>query len=462
VMLLRRRDHQDAPTARPTSSHFFVKGIYLIHNDGRLLKSQWSVDSALKDPEMVGSMFTAIQDFVTHSFEGGGSLETVMFGSDHLTVTRGNHVYIATLSLGPVSKEYVSKVGSMVRRIEAEYAGIIEDWDGAKSRLRGLDALLAQLLEFNCGRSIEEVVRDRAPTEIELKPSVEFRHGLVCYRMAVTNNSESVLVDASVTLEWDRDVLHLKSVTPAEERFGGRVHIGNVDPGERKSVELCFDPQTCLESYIRGVATYMDVRGRLHTLNLESTLIDVNCPIFFTVGNANTAMLHRLVGELEHKDNRVLRFAKVLEGKHIFRLARSVVAGYDVTFVQEFTTDDPFIGEAWYYGETKIHDYRVVVRVTYREIDSTLEFFVAASHATTIVGLLAELKRLFLMKLDELYPGGMNAHRVVSRSVKEDLREDYMQRPTLYELAVTGAAEKRAALKRDLIQKEPMVVREGT
>ena len=454
VALHRRRSSRRVVVPNGGDAPFFAKGVYLVHNDGRLMRDEWTVSGGIKDPDMVGAMFTAIQEFVSNSFEGGASIDTIKFGENNLTITRGHDVYLATVSIGPVSPDFRESARGVLRRIEAEYAGIIEDWDGSQARLHGLGETLRRLLEAHGAATPEEATRKPSPGTIVTTPTVEFHHGLVCYKLVVENQSGVILVDASVTAEWDKDVLHLKQVSTEEERMGNRFYLGNVPNGESRTLELCFDPQTCLQSFVRGLLIFMDVRGRLQTVTLESTLVEVNCPIFFTVGNANTAMLHRLVDEeLEHKDNKVLRYTRVVESKVIYRMVKSVLAGYDIAFVQEYINDTPFIGEAWYYGETKIYNYKVVVRATVREVDNSVEFFVAASLPMTITGLLAELSRMFIMKLDEKYTHGYNVSRVVNPSTNPELCEDYRQQPTLYQKTVTGAAaEHIKALKADLAQ----------
>jgi hypothetical protein len=454
MAILRRRSPTRAVALDGGDAPFFAKGVYLIHNDGRLMRDEWAVSGGIKDPDMVGAMFTAIQEFVSSSFEGNASIDTIKFGDDNLTITRGHDIYLATVSIGPVSPEFRDSAKAVTRRIEAEYAGIIEDWDGSQARLHGLGPILRQLLEAHGTTTPEEATPKPATGIIVTTPSVEFHHGLVCYKLVVENQSGLVLVDASVTAEWDKNVLLLKQVSTEEERTGSRFYLGNVPNGESRTLELCFDPQTCLQSYVRGLLVYTDVRGKLQTVTLESTLVEVNCPIFFTVGNANTAMLHRLIDEeLEHKDNKVLRYTRVIDSGIIYRMVKSVLAGYDIAFVQEFINETPFIGEAWYYGETKIYDYKVVVRATVREADNSVEFFVAATLPMTITGLLAELSRMFIMKLDEKYTHGYNVRRVVTPSVNSELSETYRTEPTLFERTVSGAVSEHVkALKEGLAQ----------
>lgn len=437
---LRRRDARRQPMKAIEEPPFFVKGLYLIHNDGRLMLDVWATTGGIKGPEVVSSMLTAIQDFVRDSFEDGGAVDTIMFGSNHLMLTRGDHVFIASVTAGAPSQDYRAMARAVVGRIEAKYAGILEDWDGSTSRLGDLKEILKGLVEQNKGRTLEEVLRNYQPTSILATPTMGFQHGLVRYQLDVVNHTESVLVDAFVNIEWDREVLSLKRAKHEGERFGNRFHLGNIQPNGRQTLKLYFDPHTCLISFIKGMLAYTDVRGKLQSFTLESTMVEVNCPVFFTVGNANTAMLHRLVEEdLAHADNVVIRFTSAISSEVIYKIAKSVLSGYDIKFVQEYTTESPFMGEAWYYGETKIHDYRVVVRATVREEDRTMEFFVASTLPTTITGLLAELNRLFHMKLDEKYSKGSRVHKIVSRTVSDETTEDDRDMPVLFGNVVSGA-----------------------
>jgi hypothetical protein len=101
-------------------------------------------------------------------------------------------------------------------------------------------------------------------------------------------------------------------------------------------------------------------------------------------------------------------------------MAKSVIGSYDIQFVTDYLQEEPFSGEAWYFGETKIYNYKVVVCLTVHEDDHTVEFLAAASLPTTVTGLLAEVGQLFLMKMDEKFTQGYNLNRVVKRLIKDD------------------------------------------
>jgi hypothetical protein len=427
ILVVKRSRHPGSyPVTQESELHaYYVKSTYLIHMDGRLVMDMHSVDEGFKDADMISGMFTAIQDFVRDSFNTSASLENISFGEDHLTITRGKNIYLATVSYGQVDQEYLMTSKAIIRRLEAELTGVIEDWDGNSKIITYIERFIRPLHSNNRDRTLEQLKRECAPIEFCATPSIEFKQGFVKYVVELDNHTNEIVVDPCLDIQWDKDVLHLVKTNPPEARTEGRFRLDNIHPGESRIMELFFDPQTCLESFIRGSVTFMDIQGELHNLPLENTLADVNCPIFFTADNANTAMLNKLMKEdLECVDSKTYRYAMVLDSKAVYKLATAAATSYDIQFVMDFTDEDPFYAEAWFYGETKIKGCKVLIRVTVKEETSTVEFLVASSIQMVIPGLLAELGHLFIAKMDEKYTHGYNVNRIVKRFYQEDIQDN--------------------------------------
>jgi len=434
-------DRDDEQT-EPEESPFYIKSTYLIHMDGRLIKAIHSVDEGTMDPDMVCCMFTAIQDFVMNSFDNRASLENLSFGEDNLTITRGKNVYLATVSCGILSRQYLDEAKRRVKRLEAEFSGVIEEWDGIYSRLDGIEELLEPLHSDYGYRSLDDVRQIFEPRLFTATPSIDFNHGLVIYSVELHNNTDEIIIDPCLDVIWDRDVLHLERIEPEDSRTEGRFRLDDIGSGERKVLRLYFDPQVCLESFIKASMAYMDIRGQLETFALENTLADINCPIFFTVENANTAMIRKeLDEELIHTDTKVYRYALVLHDEDVFKEVKRTIASYNVKFLMEYVNDDPFLAEAWYYGETKIKGSKVIIKATVNEEDSTVEFLVAASMEMVITGLLAELGHIFLKAMDERYTHGYNLERVVKRHT--DNRYDVEDRKGIVRELFESAMDKK-------------------
>ena len=93
-------------------------------------------------------------------------------------------------------------------------------------------------------------------------------------------------------------------------------------------------------------------------------------------------------------------------------------------FVREFFDEKPnWLGEAWFYGETKVKGYKIVIRVTVREDSHTAEFFVASQEMEVITGLLAELGHSLNRMLKEKYMGRLKAQPIVDLRLKKELTD---------------------------------------
>jgi hypothetical protein len=190
---------------------------------------------------------------------------------------------------------------------------------------------------------------------------------------------------------YDKKALQLSRIEPEYDMEGSEVEIGNIAPKEKKTVAFYLDPLICMESNIDAQVMYKDYKGQLRTEMMKRRPVDIVCPIFYTEQNVNVAMLKRLIGELKYRDSKVYTVPKGLTPELTLALAKETIQSHDVRFVRQFVEEEPYIGEAWFYGKTKTTLEDLVIRTTVRDENKTLEIFVASSNLATIPGLLADL-----------------------------------------------------------------------
>ena len=86
-----------------------------------------------KDPDMIGSMFTAIQNFMDDSFHsmGIGDVRSLEVGdSHHVAFGRGHSVLLYVVYRGRESNRLEKRITRFVHEIEGRFATLIHDWDG--------------------------------------------------------------------------------------------------------------------------------------------------------------------------------------------------------------------------------------------------------------------------------------------------------------------------------------------
>ncbi len=403
-----------------------IEEVYFIHNDGRLILAASSTAAADRDAQDVfAGMFTAIQDFIKDSMAREGNLGSFDYGDNRIIIERGHYIACAVTIYGTEPGDLRDEVREVVRQVEGNYAGVIERWDGDKAKLGGITEFAKRILGLTGGVDRETVVRATEKKGVKLLSEVEFFQGFVRLKTAVKNDTETVITDAALDIVYDDNVLRLDHIQPVYEYKRGKVHLGNINAGEKKTVAFNFDPIICMESNIDGNLTFRDVKGSLQVSTMKTRRADIVCPIFFTRENANTAMLKRLVKEeLASQDSKVFRYPDGLAPSQAFELCKGVVHLHDVKFVREFFEEAPtWLGEAWFYGETKVKGYKIVIRVTVREDSHTAEFFVASQEMEVITGLLAELGHSLNRMLKEKYMGRLKAQPIVDQRLKKELTD---------------------------------------
>jgi hypothetical protein len=210
---------------------------------------------------------------------------------------------------------------------------------------------------------------------------------------------------------------------------GDRVVLGNVKPGERKTVAILFDPQICQGTHIDGILTYYDTRGVVRRVEMKRRHADVVCPIFFTKENANTAMMRRLIKEtLRMNDLRIFRYPKAMRPDQALDIGKKALGGINIQLVREYVEDGPpYEAEVWYYGQTKIKGFQFVMRLGVVERQQALEFFAASTAMEPITGFLAEFRRELDRIMRERYHGTVK----MEPEHNENLRMELERRPLL-------------------------------
>jgi len=156
-------------------------------------------------------------------------------------------------------------------------------------------------------------------------------------------------------------------------------------------VAFYLDPVICQSSHIDCAVEFTDEFGLAGTGVMKTRAVDVVCPLFYTPETINVAMLKRLLSEVRFKDSRVFRIAAGSPLKEAFDKVKRSVLLHDVKMVREFVEEEPFIGEAWFYGKVADGAEEIVMKTTIRADMMTLEVFVGCNNLAGLTGLLAEM-----------------------------------------------------------------------
>ncbi len=118
-----------------------------------------------RDPDLIASMFTAIQNFLDDSFHemGIGAVRSIELGDRHqVAFGRGKRVLLYVVYRGRESNQLERHVIHQVREIEERFAAVLEDWDGDMDAVAAVREYLVKVWFFT---------RDLATAALENNPA---------------------------------------------------------------------------------------------------------------------------------------------------------------------------------------------------------------------------------------------------------------------------------------------------
>lgn len=115
-----------------------VEHVYLTDAGGTPLVHLSRRFTSDKDPDLVASMFTAIQNFMDDSFHsmGIGDVRSIeMATRHHVAFGRGRSVLLYIVYRGRESNHLERRVTQLVQDIELRFAPLLQGWDGDMDRV---------------------------------------------------------------------------------------------------------------------------------------------------------------------------------------------------------------------------------------------------------------------------------------------------------------------------------------
>jgi hypothetical protein len=298
---------------------------------------------------------------------------------------------------------------------------------------------------------------------VKVLSEVEAFQGFVRLKVGVKNEMNTVITDAKFDLEYDDNAMRLDNIEPELERKGNKVILGVIHPQEKRTVAFYLDPLICTESHVDGTLVYKDIYGELKTSAMKRRMAEVVCPILYTPGNVNTAMLKRMINEeLTIHDSKIYEIPGGIDFERAMSICKDTIQAHDLKYVREFVehdSEDPEI-ESWYYGTTKVKKHKVIIKASTRKKTNTIELFVACKDKHVITGFLAELGHNLNDKLKELGITKQPILPVTDTETREEitqtstlLQHQYTEKATLsiskrgneYEVSFKGSEERGEA-----------------
>jgi len=129
---------------------YSIDQIFLIHKETGLLLTHVSrADAQVKDTDLVSSMLTAIQDFISDSFstQSGQALDTLQIGDLTVWIERGSQSVLAVTITGNPPLEARIRLTEVLEKIETDYCKMLNYYQGDSSPFQVLIPLLETHLQ---------------------------------------------------------------------------------------------------------------------------------------------------------------------------------------------------------------------------------------------------------------------------------------------------------------------------
>ncbi len=129
------------------ANSYTVDQMLLLYHDGRLLWHK-SRGATVVDQDILGSMLSAVQDFMRDSFTAKGQLDELKYGSLRLVMERGNKMLlVVALSAGKASSRLRKQMKESLGSITREYGEAIISWDGVAGKFDGVEKYLGRMFD---------------------------------------------------------------------------------------------------------------------------------------------------------------------------------------------------------------------------------------------------------------------------------------------------------------------------
>jgi hypothetical protein len=124
-----------------------VDETFVIYSDGRLLAHSTRRLKPGMDDQILSGMFVAVQDFIRDSFKDETSfkLRKLGFGEKTVLVEKGEHLFLAVVLHGKVSKKVARRMKVVLDDIEDAFSEHLADWDGDLDKVRGVSDMVKML-----------------------------------------------------------------------------------------------------------------------------------------------------------------------------------------------------------------------------------------------------------------------------------------------------------------------------
>jgi hypothetical protein len=131
----------------PFKRETLIDEIFLLYNDGRLIKHHTRRLRPAVDEKIFSSMLVAVQDFVKDSYGyEEGALDEMKFGDYRILIGRGTYIIIAAIVSGDDIESLKVQLRKAINELERAYQEVLINWDGNMDAIAGVNRFIEYLI----------------------------------------------------------------------------------------------------------------------------------------------------------------------------------------------------------------------------------------------------------------------------------------------------------------------------
>ncbi len=144
-----------------------IEHAFLIYRNGILLFHMSPGQAEDKDPDLIASMFTAIENFMDESFHsmGVGQLKALELADHRMVLVRGTDISLAVLYQGAAAGHVENRAREVIRDVERRYGHLLKDWTGEMGTIKGAEVSLEKLFSARSIRRMHDGASETATSE---------------------------------------------------------------------------------------------------------------------------------------------------------------------------------------------------------------------------------------------------------------------------------------------------------
>ena len=158
ILVCRRRGSveaasETAPPPPPAQPPTEIDDVFLLYNDGILIKHETLRLRPDIDTDILTGMLAVVQQFVKDSFQGEaeGDLDEIKLGEMHIYIGRGKWLILATRASGGALPTLSDQMKACIEDMETHHWDQLEDWNGDMAIAKVLGPYLKKLIRGEYG-----------------------------------------------------------------------------------------------------------------------------------------------------------------------------------------------------------------------------------------------------------------------------------------------------------------------